>query len=381
MESWLEISTLVAVFYLMMIEFMNYILSFVLAAIIAVIGIWSFKKIRLLDKPGTDLKNTRKPVPTIQWVFVYLGFWVIIGLLFPQYLSNQLFLGLALSSLPIVLVQLLDELHYIWKIKINIPSRGRLISHIIWAVLAVYIWWIGSQEILIGSWKWIVPEYLVALFFVGWSILCINAINWFDGVYAQASGVSAIWFLTIFLLLKFVVFTSYTVFKGDSFATLTMIQNISFVLFALSLVSTVVEFKPLALVRDVWIMFYGFALAYLSVAWGAKIWTLVVTLSLVIFDALWVWAWRIFVMKKSPLKGDYTHLHHRLLGLGWTRPEARASVWIWSLVMMVLILLQWTDRSNKIVIFLLMAGIFFGINGYLFLVKKLPCGLNMKKEA
>jgi hypothetical protein len=48
-----------------------------------------------------------------------------------------------------------------------------------------------------------------------------------------------------------VVFTSYTVFKGDSFATLTMIQNISFVLFALSLVSTVVEFKPLALVRDV----------------------------------------------------------------------------------------------------------------------------------
>jgi hypothetical protein len=45
-----------------------------------------------------------------------------------------------------------------------------------------------------------------------------------------------------------------------------MIQNISFVLFALSLISTIVEFKPLALVRDVGIMFYGFALAYLSVA-------------------------------------------------------------------------------------------------------------------
>jgi UDP-N-acetylmuramyl pentapeptide phosphotransferase/UDP-N-acetylglucosamine-1-phosphate transferase len=136
----------------------------------------------------------------------------------------------------------------------------------------------------------------------------------------------------------------------------------------------------LALVRDVGIMFYGFALAYLSVAWGAKIWTLVVTLSLVIFDAIWVWAWRIFVAKKSPLKGDYTHLHHRLLWMWWTRWEARASVWIWSLVMMILILLQWTDRSNKIVIFVLMAGIFFGINWYIFLIKKLPCGLNMKKE-
>jgi len=52
---------------------------------------------------------------------------------------------------------------------------------------------------------------------------------------------------------------------------------------------------------------------------GAKIGTLLVVLSLPIFDAIWVFVNRIFVMKKSPMKKDYTHLHYRLMALGRTR--------------------------------------------------------------
>lgn len=158
-----------------------------------------------------------------------------------------------------------------------------------------------------------------------------------------------------------------------------MIQNIAFALFTLSLVSTFIEFKPIALVRDVGIMFFGFSIAYLSVVGGAKIGTLLVALSLVIMDAIRVGARRIFVMKKSPLQGDYTHLHHRLLGLGRTRPEARAFVWIRSAIMMVLILLQGINRGHKLIVFVMMAAVFFGVNYYLFVIKKLPCGLNLKK--
>ncbi|MCR5412727.1 MAG: hypothetical protein K6E76_07280 [Patescibacteria group bacterium] len=58
----------------------------------------------------------------------------------------------------------------------------------------------------------------------------------------------------------------------------------------------------------------------------------------------------------------------------------RAFVWIFSLFMMILILLQGTNREHKIIIFIMMALLFFGINGYLFLYKKLPCGLNKEKE-
>ena len=128
-------------------------------------------------------------------------------------------------------------------------------------------------------------------------------------------------------------------------------------------------------------MFFGFALAYLSVVWWAKIGTLVVALSLVIFDAIWVWLYRIFVLKKNPMKWDYTHIHHRLMWLGRSRWEVRAFVRIRSLVMMILMLMQSGNRLNKLIIFVMMALIFFGVNAYIFLVKNKPCGLQgLKKD-
>jgi len=361
-------------------SFMNYILVPVIAIAFAWIGLKLFRWLNVLDKPGNDLKNTRKPVPTIQGIFVYLGFFVSVAILFPHYLDSNLFRGLFLGSLPIVIFELFEELHYIWKINFKIPPIFRLVGHIAGALLAVWIWSFGPQEFIINGQIWVMPQRLLAIWFTLRSILCINAINRFDGIYGQASGVSSIGFLTIFLLIQFVVFKEYTNFTEANMQILLFVKNMSFVLFCISLISTVVEYKPLGLVRDVGIMFFGFALAYLSVVGWAKIGTLIVALSLVIFDAIWVGLWRIFVMKKNPLKGDYTHLHHRLLWLGWTRKEIRGFVWIRSLIMMILILIQWTDRTNKIIIFSLMALVFFGINYYLFVVKKLPCGLSLKKN-
>jgi len=358
---------------------MNYILVPIIAIAIAFIGLTLFRWLKILDKPWTDLVNTRKPVPTIQWVFVYVGFFAIIAILFPQYLHSNLFWGLILGSLPIVIFELFEELSYLGKISWKIHPALRLIGHVAGALLAVWIGNIWAQEFIISGHMYIIPQWFVAIGFVAWSILCINAINWFDGIYAQASGVSWIGFLTIFLLIQFVVFRHYTNFTETNMQILLFVKNMSFVLFCISLVATVVEYKPLWLVRDVGIMFFGFSLAYLSVIGWAKIGTLIVALSLVIFDAIWVWLWRMFIMKKSPLKGDYTHLHHRLLGLWRNRKEIRAFVWIRSIIMMIFILIQWTDRLNKIIIFTVMAIVFFGMNYYLFLVKQLPCGLAIKK--
>ncbi len=359
---------------------MQYILVPLIAVVFARIGLKLFRWLKVLDKPGNDLKNTRKPVPTIQGIFVYVGFFVSVAILFPEYLHSNLFRWLIFWSLPIVIFELFEELHYIGKIHFKVPPMGRLIGHIIGALLAVRIGSIGPQEFIINGEIWIMPQRLLAIFFALRTILCVNAINRFDGIYAQASGVSSIGFLTIFLLIQYVVFKEYTQFTDINLHILLFVKNISFVLFVISLVSTVVEYKPLGLVRDVWIMFFGFALAYLSVVGGAKIGTLVVVLSLVIFDAIRVGLWRIFVIKKNPLKWDYTHLHHRLLGLNRSRKEIRGFVWIWTIVMMIFILIQWTNRMNKIIIFTVMALIFFGVNWYLFVIKKLPCGLQLKKE-
>ena len=357
---------------------MQYWFLALISLLVATAGLFLFRKLKVLDKPGSDLKNTRKPVPTLQGICVILALVVGIGAVYPAYFSEPLFLGLLIPWLLIGVVELIEELSYLGKFP-KIPPIVRLVVHVLAAFLAV---WIGGlnqhSEFVLWSLVFPIPSWIFTLAFVVWTMFCINAINWFDGIYAQGSGISAIGFLTIYLVIKFVVFQSYATFPNIE--SLLFVQNLSFLLFIISLIYTVIEYKPLWLVRDVWIMFFGFAIAYLSVAGGDKIGTLVVALSLPLFDAAWVGLYRIFVLKKNPLNGDYTHFHHRLLGLGFSRGEARAFIRIWSLIMMVLMLLQGTNRLHKIVIFLLMAALFFWVNAYLFLYKKLPCGLQIKKE-
>jgi UDP-N-acetylmuramyl pentapeptide phosphotransferase/UDP-N-acetylglucosamine-1-phosphate transferase len=356
---------------------MEYLIFLVIALIVAIGGLFLFKKCNILDKPWSDLKNTRKPVPTLQWIFVILAFMLWVGVVFPSYYSSPLFLWLLIPWLLIWVVELIEELSYLWKFP-KVPPILRLCVHLIAAFLAVWIWGIWNQELVIWDSVYAIPNWLFAIAFMIWTMFCINAINWFDWIYAQWSWVSAIGFLTIYLLIKFVVFKSYDSFTN--YEVLVMVQNLSLFLFIISLIYTFIEYKPLGLVRDVGIMFFGFSIAYLSVAWGAKIWTLVVALSLAIFDAIWVGLYRIFILKKNPLNWDYTHFHHRLMWLWFTRWETRAFIWIWSVMMMILMLLQWSNRFSKIVIFVMMACLFFWINGYLFLYKKLPCWLQIKKE-
>jgi UDP-GlcNAc:undecaprenyl-phosphate/decaprenyl-phosphate GlcNAc-1-phosphate transferase len=85
---------------------------------------------------------------------------------------------------------------------------------------------------------------------------------------------------------------------------------------------------------------------------------MIVVLSLPLFDAAWVIVDRIR-QGKSPMKGDYTHLHYRLMALGWDRHEVRWFIWLYSVVMMVLMLLQGTAKSGKVILFLMMFVIFF----------------------
>jgi UDP-N-acetylmuramyl pentapeptide phosphotransferase/UDP-N-acetylglucosamine-1-phosphate transferase len=136
-------------------------------------------------------------------------------------------------------------------------------------------------------------------------------VNWIDGIYAQGNGILTIGFFTIFALIQWVVLQYYTEFTN--LETLLLVKELALLLALISLVYTVVEWKPLGLIRDVGTMFLAFGLAYLSVVGGTKIGTVVVALSLVIFDAIWIIWYRLFILKKSPMKGDYTHLHFRLL--------------------------------------------------------------------
>lgn len=359
---------------------MNYLLIVVIAVLCLVVWRFLFKKRWILDKPGVDNKERKKGVPTMLGIFVYLAFFLIVGFVYPSFFQSQIFWWLMAWATVIVVFEILDELSYLGRIKFKLNPVVRLWTHILASVVAVYVGWIEMKERIVNGHTLLIPKRLFVWLFSVWSIVCINAINWFDWVYAQASGVSSIGFLTIFLLIKFVVLKYYAWISPEHANILDMTQILALILFVISLVSTVIEYKPLWLLRDVGTMFFGFSIAYLSVVGWAKIWTLIVALSLVIFDAIWVWIHRLVVLKINPMKWDYRHLHYRLLRLGWNKGEVRSFVWIFSLVMMILMLIQGTNRTNKIIIFIVMALIFFGVNAYLFWIKKLPVGLEIEKK-
>lgn len=331
--------------------------------------------IKLLDRPEKYADTRwRKPIPTLQWVRLYLWFVLLSSLFFFDSFLNEKFWFLFLFALPLIIVATLDDVFFE---KISIPTWLRFLLQIICAWWCIYFadLWIEQFSLwafVFDFWYWW-WKILAMLRF----ILCINAINWFDWISWQASGVATIGFATIYFLISFVVFPTYISMTDQYIADLTLVQEMSALFALFALMYAILERKPWWLVRDPWTFFYWFWLAYLSLLVWIKIWTMLVVLSLVVFDAIWVCLHRIFVLKTKPWKWDYTHLHHRLLWLWRTKKEVNVFVRVWSCVMMILMLLQWDNRMSKIIIFIMMALLFFGINAYIFRYKKLPCGLGV----
>ncbi len=331
------------------------------AIIWAILWLFIFNKFKILDNPWPDVPP-RKRVPTVQWIFLYLGIVLTFIIFFPQYLNSLIIWALLWWWGLLVIVSLIDNYKHI-------PPIIRLIIQIIAASIAfgVGVWF--NQ---IYTWDQLVqlPTLLAYIFTIIWFVFFINSINWFDWINWLASWLTTIGFLTIILLLKFIVIPAYPQMTQEELERLLFTIDIASIFFIFSLIYSFIEQKPWGLLRDAWIIFLAYALAFLSLFGGAKIWTILVVLSLVVLDAIWVFLRRIFKMKKNPMKWDYTHLHYRLMKLWRTRNEVKSFIIFWALFWMILILLQKTNTINKISIFALMVLLFFGINIYLYLIKK-----------
>ncbi len=307
----------------------------------------------------------RKPVPNAQGIFLRITLMTLIVIFGYNFLGNSYMLIYITATTILGIVATIDLFY-------PISSWIRLIIQIVIFGSVVIYGKVEIDIIRIGMTDYNIPTRIGQMGSVLWFIICTNAVNRFDGIEGQSSGVTAIGSLSLRAVVTFVVFPTYINLTPNIIEQLTITQIISLSLWVVSLVYTCIEYKPQGLIRDIGTIIYGFSLAYLALLGGAKMWTLIVVLSLVMFDRLRVVINRIIVMKKNPLHGDYTHLHHRLLANGWTRNEVRRFVWIRSFVMTILMILQWTQSIHKRIIMIMMAVLFFGVMIYLFWIKKLP---------
>ena len=95
------------------------------------------------------------------------------------------------------------------------------------------------------------PFWLDALLTIGWFLLFVNALNWFDGINAQASMLAALGFFSIAILTKFVVLPEYMeVIKPQELQTLQMVVDMAILFGILATVYAFVEIRRWGVLRD-----------------------------------------------------------------------------------------------------------------------------------
>ena len=149
---------------------------------------------------------------------------------------------------------------------------------------------------------------LSGIFTLGWLMLTINALNWFDGITGQVSILSAIgfWLLGCLALFR----------NGEPDIAL-----MAFVLGSIASAAALFDFPPAKmLIGDTGSMFFGLMLGLIGIYHGGKVATAFLVLGIPLLDALFV-AGKRLLRGHSPFRGGQDHLHHRLLRKGWSERQ------------------------------------------------------------
>lgn len=156
-----------------------------------------------------------------------------------------------------------------------------------------------------------------------WIIMIIQGLNWTFGINALGEGISIIVFTTILAIsIKFGTPISALL---SAIVAGGLIGFLPFTLYPAKIFSGSAGTNV-----------YGFLIAVLSILGGVKVSTSVIVLIIPLIDMLWVMVGRINRQGVSGIRdtikvataGDHTHLHHRLLKLGFSVPQVNLIEWI-----------------------------------------------------
>ncbi len=283
---------------------------FVVSVTVYALALVVFPRINLLDFPGRyGLKRTQRlPYPTGSIAVMLFVITAII--LFPHTAKEN---GMIVSILLLAAVSFIDD-------RTPLPSSLRLGVQVL-AGITVFI--TGSQIFSItnplgGIIKldtWVINAgplgplpVLSGMFTLGWLLLTINALNWFDGITGQVSVLSAVgfWLLGCLALFR----------NGEPDIAL-----MAFTLGAIASAGALFDFPPAKmLMGDTGSMFFGLMLGLIGIYHGGKVATAFLALGIPLLDALFVAGKRLW-QGHSPFRGGQDHLHHRLLKKGWSERQ------------------------------------------------------------
>ncbi|MBM3473885.1 MAG: undecaprenyl/decaprenyl-phosphate alpha-N-acetylglucosaminyl 1-phosphate transferase [Armatimonadetes bacterium] len=285
-----------------------------------------------VDRPD-ERRTHRAPTPTWGGLAIFAGFWGGV-LIFTWPLSLPV-VALLAASIILVAVSVVDD----WR---GLPPLLRLGLHFglaaaLWLFGAVRIYGFewpfgpgGAQYVHLGHWS--LPLT------VAWIVVIVNAINWLDGLDGLAGGVAAIAAATLAVLAARMGWRE-TAVMGASLggAALGFLRY---------------NVKPARIfMGDTGAMFLGLVLACMAAIGPLKVATSVtvliplLVLGVPIYD-LFTTLTRRMLGRKAPHVADRQHVHHRLLGRGWSEDMVVLVLWVITggLGLVAVLVLRWLGR-------------------------------------
>ena len=262
-----------------------------------------FKRLDILDRPDGGRKSHAKAVPRMGGIPIVLSYAGALGLVYlfaPNgsriYIQHGALLRSLLPAAGLVfLTGLIDDI-------LCIKPWQKLAGQVVAAVLAVSL----GARMSIGN----APVWVSVVLSIIWLIGCTNAVNLIDGMDGLATGVGLL--ATTTTLLVAIISRN----MGLAMATMPLVGCL--------LAFLRYNFSPASVfLGDCGSLTIGFILGCFGLIWSRQSGTMLgmaaplMALALPLIDVTLAIGRR-FLRRVPIFKGDRSHIHHMLLGLGFT---------------------------------------------------------------
>lgn len=346
----------------------TFILSFLLTYMVTPWVIKLAYRFHLVDDP----KKRTHPAHTHQGIIPRAGgLAILIGMLVPI----LIFLPMNKALVGIVSAMIITTIIGIWDDTKDLSPYFRFFTNILTAAIVVGAG-IGIPFVtnplggVINLDTWRVTFYFFGthsvlvwadLFAILWIVWTMNIVGWSSGIDGQMPG-----FVAIAALVLGVISLRFSAHDISQI----VVASLAFITAGAFLGFLPWNFYPQKIMPG----YSGKTLAGLMIATIAilsvgKIGTALLILAIPMLDALYSLARRL-LSKKSPFKADRSHLHHRLLDLGWGK--RRIALFYWTVSAILGLLTLYMNSEQKIFTFVALAVSIGGIILWCSLILKMP---------
>ncbi len=320
-----------------------------------------------IDVPKDNRRMHSHPIPRMGGLAIFLGFLLSTLIFVPMSTPLR---GMLLGGVIIVILGIFDDIY-------ALPALPKLLVQIGAALVAVLhgnvIQVLSNPNLLSDDPYWVLGSLAVPLSVI-WIVAITNAVNLIDGLDGLAVGVATISSLTMLVIAMLV---------SESVVALMMA----------ALAGSCIGFMPYNMnpakifMGDTGSTFLGFILATVSIQGLFKFYTIIsfavpfLMLGLPLFDTCFAILRRL-AKGQSPMAPDRSHVHHRLIDMGFNQKQAVAILYVISAILGLSAVVLTTSGALKAIVLLCALYLAGLIAGKLFLVHNdTQAEASKKKEA